>query len=122
MSTYFSLIPSGILEKKDLSDGSKLTYALILGLSNKYGYCFATNTYLSESRNTSVSTIQRQLAELKQHGCVVIEFNSKNDRRITPVILASQFEKVAKNSKNKAYDVNREAIDEALNTLWQGIR
>jgi len=119
MSTYFSLIPSGIMDKKDLSDGAKLTYALILGLSNKYGYCFANNKYLSENRNSSLSTIQRQLAELKHHGCITVEVNDKNDRRITPIILASQFEKVAKNSKNKAYDINRDAIDDALNLLWR---
>jgi len=119
MSTYFSLIPSGIMEKKDLSDGAKLTYALILGLSNRNGYCFANNKYLSESRNSSLSTVQRQLAELKNHGCITVEVNAKNDRRITPIILASQFEKVSKNAKNKAYDINRDAIDDALNLLWR---
>jgi len=119
MSTYFSLIPSGIMDKKELSDGSKLTYALILGLSNRFGYSFANNSYLSDNRNVSVSTIQRQLAELKNHGCITVEFNAQHDRRITPVILASQFEKVAKNSKNKAYDVNRDKIEDAMNTLWR---
>jgi len=119
MSTYFSLIPSGIMDKKDLSDGSKLTYALILGLSNRFGYSFASNSYLSEQRSVSVSTIQRQLAELKNKGCITVEFNVKHDRRITPVILASQFEKVSKNSKNKQYDVNRDQMEDALNTLWR---
>jgi len=122
MSTYFSLIPSGIMEKKDLSDGSKLTYALILGLSNRNGYCFASNRYLCDSRNCSLSTIQRQLAELKDKGCITVEVNAKNDRRITPVILASQFEKVSKNSKNKQYDVNRDAIDDALDLLWRDMK
>lgn len=119
MSTYFSLIPSGILNDKDLSDGAKLTYALILGLSNKYGYCFASNTYLSEQRDVSVSTIQRQLSELKKQKSITVEFNPKHDRRITPIINPTNYEKVAKNAKNKVYDTNRDAVDDALDTLWR---
>jgi len=123
MSTYFSLIPSGVLENEKLSDGSKITYALILGLSNRYGYCFATNGYLSNIRNVSISTIQRQLFELKKSKCIVIELNQRNDRRITPIVSPSNYEIVSKNSKNKQYGAyDNEELEEALDKVWKNIK
>lgn len=122
MSTYFSLIPSGVLENEKISDGAKITYALILGLANKYGYCFANNNYLSSARNVSISTIQRQLGELKKEKCITLEFNARSDRRITPIISPTNYEKVAKNSKNKqygSYDVDDR--DEMLDKLWKSM-
>ena len=120
MSSYFSLIPSGIMELKEISDSSKITYALILGLANKYGYCFATNKYLANERDLSESGIQRHLQILKKHGCITLEYNKRNDRRITPIITPSSIEKRLKASKNKqysSYDVNE--VNELLDDLWK---
>ena len=83
MATYFPLNPSGALQNKDLSDGAKITYALILGLANRFGYCFASNGYLAESRNLSESGLRKHIVELKQYGCIELEYNQRNDRRIT---------------------------------------
>jgi len=123
MSTYFSLIPSGVLENENISDSSKLTYALILGLSNRMGYCFATNEALSNMRKLSVSGVRRHIAELRDNGCIEIEYNQRNDRRITPIISPTNYEKVAKNSKNKQYapyDVNE--VDAVLDSIWKKIK
>lgn len=123
MSTYFSLIPSGVLENEKISDGAKITYALILGLSNRYGYCFASNDYLASSRKLSESGVKRHLFELKEAGCIIAEYNDRNDRRITPVISPTQFEKVAKNSKNKRYNAPEdEETIEALDRLWKKMK
>jgi DNA-binding MarR family transcriptional regulator len=85
-STYFSLIPSGIMEHNTLSDGAKLTYALILGLSNRYGYCFATNSALAEMRNTSESSLKRHIKELLDNKVLEAEYNKRNDRRLRPIV------------------------------------
>jgi hypothetical protein len=122
MSSYFSLIPSGVMHKKEISDSSKITYAMILGLANKYGYCFATNKYLASARGMSLSGIQRHLVELKDNDCIIIEINQRNDRRITPIVNPSNYEKVAKNSKNKQYGVYDDDIDRALDDVWKNIK
>jgi len=123
MSTYFSLIPSGVLENENISDSSKLTYALILGLSNRFGYCFAGNEQLASMRKLSVSGIKRHLLELRSAGCIELEFTPRNDRRITPVISPSNFEKVSKNSKNKQYSVyDRDEMDNALDQVWKKMK
>ena len=122
MSTYFSLIPSGILENKNISDGSKITYALILGLSNRYGYCFATNSYLASMRYVSISTISRQILELKSQNAIITELGSKSNRRITPIISPSIIEKSLKASKNKQYNPFNDDIDNALDEVWRKIK
>ncbi len=123
MSTYFSLIPSGVLENEKISDGAKITYALILGLSNRHGYCFASNDYLSKARRLSESGIKRHLTELKSNGCIVTEYNSRNDRRITPNIYPSQFEKASQKAKNKAHALyDYDDIDNALDQVWKNIK
>jgi len=123
MSTYFSLIPSGVLENENISDSSKLTYALILGLSNRYGYCFAGNEQLAHMRKLSVSGIKRHLLELRLGGCIELEFTPRNDRRITPIISPTNFEKVAKNSKNKQYNqYNDEETNNVLDQLWKKLK
>jgi len=123
MSTYFSLIPSGVLENENISDSSKLTYALILGLSNRMGYCFATNEALSNMRKLSVSGVRRHIAELRDNGCIEIEYNQRNDRRITPIVSPSNYEIVSKNSKNKQYSVyDRDEMDNALDQVWKKMK
>jgi DNA-binding MarR family transcriptional regulator len=123
MSSYFSLIPSGIMQNQKISDSSKITYALILGLSNRYGYCYAPNSYLSEQRGLSESGIKRHLAELKDNNCITLEYNEKNDRRITPIIYPAVREKQLQASKNKQfgrYDIDE--VSQALDTLWKKMR
>lgn len=122
MSTYFALIPSGILENQNISDGAKITYSLILGLSNRYGYCFATNSYLTEQRKKSESAIRSHLQELKLYGAITVEYNDRNDRRIRPVIIPTQQEKAVKTSKNKQYNPDWNEIDNALDTVWKAMK
>lgn len=45
---YYSIIPSTILYNKNLKSNQKILYAVITSLSNKEGYCFASNKYLVE--------------------------------------------------------------------------
>ena len=44
---YYAVIPATILFNKDLKANEKLLYAIVTILSNKEGYCFASNAYLS---------------------------------------------------------------------------
>ena len=45
---YFAVIPATVLFNNSLKPNEKLLYALITALSNKEGYCFASNKYLGE--------------------------------------------------------------------------
>jgi len=121
MSTYFALIPSGILENENISDGAKITYSLILGLANRFGFCFATNLYLTQQRKKSESAIRAHLMELKKEGAIIVEYNERNDRRIRPIIIPTPTEKALKTSKNKQYNPDWNEIDAALDKVWKAM-
>lgn len=117
--SYFYLMPSGIVTHDKISDGAKITYALILGLSNQYGYCFARNEKLCEMRNTSLSTLGRHIKELKDNNCIILEFNERSDRRIIPNIIATPYEKVSQMSKNGRSTEDWDHINDALDSIWK---
>lgn len=120
--SYFSLIPSGVLENESVSDASKITYALILGLSNRYGYCFATNSALAEMRKISESSVKRHIYELINNNLITAEYNVRNDRRLTPNIFPSSREKVLRNQNTVNYAQYSDEVDNVLNDVWQSIK
>jgi hypothetical protein len=119
---YFSLIPSGIMTNETISDASKITYALILGLSNQYGYCFATNDSLASMRKTSLSSLKRHIKELLDQELVIAEYNHRNDRRLTPIIMPTSREKTLKNQKTVEYTVANDEIHNMLDDIWKKIK
>ena len=45
---YFAVIPANVRYDEKITERSKLLYGEITCLSNKEGYCFATNKYFSK--------------------------------------------------------------------------
>jgi len=120
--SYFSLIPSGVMENEKISDASKLTYALILGLSNRYGYCFATNQALADMRKTSESSMKRHIKDLIDNGLIIAEYNKRNDRRLTPNIMPTNREKLVKSSKNVQFAYVDDTTDNVLDEIWRSMK
>lgn len=119
--SYFYLIPSGVVDS-DVSDGAKLTYAIVLGLSDRYGYCFATNEALAVMRNTSESSLKRHIKELIDNKLIEAEYSRRNDRRLTPKVFASNNEKNAKNGQIMRYMTWDDDTEDALDRVWKKIR
>lgn len=120
--SYFYLIPSGVLTHDDLTDGAKMTYALILGLSNQFGYCFATNETLAEMRNTSESTLRRHIKELLDAEMLKAEYNFRNDRRLYPIIKPTSYEKMSQNRKNGVSADDWNKVNSALDDIWRDMK
>lgn len=66
----YSVIPSVILDDRNLKSNDIILYARISSLSNKYGYCFATNKYLENIVGLSTRSIQRSLKRLIDNGYI----------------------------------------------------
>jgi len=86
---YYAVIPATVLFNEQLKANVKLLYAIITVLSNKEGYCFASNSYLANLLNVKSHTISKWVSELKALGFVHIEIikNEKGEivqRRIYP--------------------------------------
>lgn len=62
----FGVIPNAILYDERLKNGEKILYTMISSLSNKNGYCFASNAYLSEAVGVTKNTIKIYLKKLEE--------------------------------------------------------
>ena len=77
----YSVIPTLILEDEGLNSNEKLLYATISSLSNKYGYCFATNKYLAKKLGTAESSLRRWLKTLIDKGYIFAEMKYKENSK-----------------------------------------
>ena len=86
---YYAIIPATVLFNEDLKANEKLLYAIITVLSNKEGYCFASNKYLANLLKAQPHTISKWVSHLKEKGFVCLDIikNEKGEiiqRRIYP--------------------------------------
>ena len=64
MPSYYAIIPADVRYDKDLKDKAKLLYGEITALSNKDGYCYASNKYFADLYGVSTRTITDLIKEL----------------------------------------------------------
>ena len=76
---YYAIIPSTILFNEKIKSNEKLLYAVITVLSNKEGYCYASNSYLARLLNAQPHTISKWVSHLKELGFVCLDI-IKNDK------------------------------------------
>lgn len=81
---YYATIPANVRYDKSLPDGAKLLYGEITALSNKEGFCWATNEYFSKLYETSDRTISRWVSALSDAGhiSIIVDQKSGNVRKI----------------------------------------
>lgn len=90
--TYWVLIPPKVSADDRLNYAEKFLYGMVWGLSNKYGYCDASNGYLAKRMGISSRTISRYLEKLENLNYlsryVIRDGESKKvkKRKITPLM------------------------------------
>lgn len=70
---YYSIIPADVRYDINLKDKAKLLYSEITALSDKYGYCYASNKYFAELYNVSITTISLLIKDLIDNGYIESE-------------------------------------------------
>ena len=94
--SYLAYIPSPVLHHDTLSANAKLFYAEITALSNKFGYCFASNAYLAEQFKMSERTASRLISELEELHFITVKIvknaqtGKVEGRRIYPDIVSPE--------------------------------
>ena len=78
---YYAIIPANV-RYSDLKPNAKLLYGEITALSNKYGFCFASNKYFSELYNVNKNTVSSWLSDLKNYGFIVIKIERDSNLQI----------------------------------------
>lgn len=76
---YYAIIPSTVLFNEKIKANEKLLYALITVLSNKEGYCFASNKYLANLLKVQPHTVSIWVSHLRELGFVCLDI-IKNDK------------------------------------------
>ena len=73
----FAIIPADVRYDKNLRANEKLLYGELTALTNKYGYCFASNNYFAELYGVTPQAISRWINNLKKQGYITIEYTYK---------------------------------------------
>lgn len=91
--SYYSIITANVRYDNRLTDSEKLLFAEITSLSNKYGYCTATNSYFARLYEVVKETISRRISNLNKYGYLKIEIiknrNQVKQRKIYPLTQSS---------------------------------
>ncbi|UXV43422.1 helix-turn-helix domain-containing protein [Staphylococcus simulans] len=87
--SYYAIITANVRYDNRLTDSEKLLFAEITALSNKNGYCSASNGYFSRLYEVSKVTVSRRIANLKELGYLKIDFIKRGkeikQRRMYPL-------------------------------------
>ena len=85
-------IPAKIILNKNLTTTEKLVLSIILYLSEKQKYCFASNKYIGEIINVTSGRISKVVSKLKEKCYIKVKLNYKNgskeveSRAIIPIV------------------------------------
>jgi len=84
--TYYATIPANV-RYSSLKPNAKLLYGEITALSNKLGYCYASNNYFAKLYGVSKNTVSRWLSDLTKLGFITIEIQRNKNKEITKRII-----------------------------------
>lgn len=79
---YYSILTANVRYDKNLKANEKLLFSEITALSNKYGYCTASNRYFAELYRVTERSIQDWISNLVQYGYITTTLVSKDGQII----------------------------------------
>jgi hypothetical protein len=86
---FYAILPASVRYDTSLSSSQKIFYAEITALSNKQGYCWASNSYFAELYSVSTSTISGWVKGLQQGKHIIVEYERRGKevikRNIYPI-------------------------------------
>ncbi|MBA6316267.1 helix-turn-helix domain-containing protein [Cellulophaga baltica] len=68
--SYYSILPAPVRYDKRLTPNAKILYAEITSLTNKLGFCYASNRYFEELYKVSTQSINFWLQQLEKNGYI----------------------------------------------------
>jgi len=79
---YYAIIPANV-RYADLKPNAKLLYGEITALSNKHGFCFASNKYFADLYKVNKNTISSWISDLKNYGFITVKIERNVNNQIT---------------------------------------
>ena len=88
--TFYGIIPANVRYAK-IADRAKLIFSEITAMSNKWGYCNASNGYFAQVWECDPSVISRHVSSLESIGAIHCEYiregKQVKERRIFPLAM-----------------------------------
>ena len=69
---FYGIMPANVRYDKNLKPMEKILYTEITALSNKEGYCFASNSYFGELYEVNKKTVSTWVNNLEKQGYIKI--------------------------------------------------
>lgn len=109
--SYYSILTADVRYDPELTPTAKLLFSEITALSNKHGYCFASNAYFAklfckikngEKVPASNRTISRTISSLRDHGHIFVVFDDDGERRLIPSGCKADYDKLMGGTTKKS--------------------
>jgi len=91
--TYYAIIPANVRYDENIPLGAKLMYGEITALSNKEGYCWASNNYFASLYKVHSNTIQNWITALKKRGYIRLDTRQSQNGSKRKMFLIPQSQK-----------------------------
>lgn len=88
---YYCVIPNEIMFDEKLMPNAKLLYGQIALLTNKEGYCWASNSFFAKKNHTSEQSISKWINNLAQLGYIKLEYEHIGLNNIRKIYLNTSF-------------------------------
>ena len=112
---YYAILPAFVRYDKDLPANARLLYGELTALTNKKGYCFASNNYFAPLYGVTPQAISKWIKILEKKGYIKIEYIYENGAITERHIYLKEAAQVIANNKtseNENSENNYEAEDE----------
>lgn len=114
--SFYAVTPATVRYCKNISQGAKLLYGEITALSNKHGFCWASNMYFANLYGKDKNTISRWIQELKDENFIFTEVDkSKGNRRKMWVSGTIPFLGIGRNKNDGSYPENDDSVNNNIN-------
>ena len=85
-ASYFGILPAEVRYNKEITDFAKILYTEFMALSNRDGFCFATNKYFADLYGKDADTISRAVTQLRRCGFIKVDIIDSFQRKIYPLV------------------------------------
>jgi hypothetical protein len=117
---YFTIVPQHVVRNKKLGE-ARFLYGHILTLSNRLGYCYASNNFLADIMECTPTTISRYVSTLVKAKIITVAYAKNSSRTITPIDTFIG-NKLLKTQKIKVLDALSPEMEAELDVLWQSMK
>lgn len=124
---YFAIIPAEVRYDNNLKDKAKLLYGEITALSDKNGYCYASNKYFADLYNVSITTISLLIKNLIDNGYIESEIIYKDNskeilNRYLKIVKGGYLKNLKGGIKEKLKDNNINNNNTSNNNIYKEVQ